>query len=373
MKVPFLSFDKVNEQVSDEMTFAFQKVFDSKRYILGESVGEFERQYAHYNKVEYCVGLSNGLDALTLCLRTLDVGPGDEVIVPSNTYIASVLAVLHVGATPVFVEPDLTTYNINPAGIDAAISNRTKVILPVHLYGQACEMGQIKKIASTNGFYIVEDNAQAHGAAYDGKPTGAWGDVNAVSFYPGKNFGALGDAGAITTDNEIYAAKIKALRNYGSEKKYYNEYAGYNMRMDELQASFLLVKIKYIAAWTLERQQIASWYRTFLQGIGDIILPEVQALSTHVYHLFVIRTAYRDALEKHLNANSIGTLIHYPIPMHLQKAFEFLGYEKGSFPIAEEISNTCLSLPLYPGISMDEVEFVCGTIKAFFDQELLSK
>ncbi len=367
MTIPFLSFDAVNEQVRAEMIAAFTTVFDSKWYILSKAVQQFEKEYAAFNEVPHCIGISNGLDALHLCLKVLNVGPGDEVIVPSNTYIASVLAISYTGATPVFAEPDEASFNINPQLIEAAITTNTKAIMPVHLYGQCCQMDAIMQIADRHKLCVIEDNAQAQGAAYNGRLTGSFGIVNGTSFYPAKNLGALGDAGAITTANGDIAEKIKALRNYGSQKKYYNEVIGYNMRMDELQAAFLSVKLAYLAAWTCERQQIAAWYDAALKGIGDIVTPVTVPGATHVYHLYVIKTAHRDALQQYLYANGISTLIHYPVPPHLQEAYRHLGYQPGDFPIAEKLAQTCLSLPVYIGLGEEQVAFIASTIKAFFN------
>jgi dTDP-4-amino-4,6-dideoxygalactose transaminase len=316
--------------------------------------------------VVYCVGVSNGLDALHLALKSLGIGSGDEIIVPSNTYIATALAVSFVGAKPVFVEPDLNTYNLNPVFIEAAITSKTKAIIPVHLYGQSCEMEQIIKIAQKYNLYVVEDNAQSQGATYNGKLTGSWGDVNGTSFYPGKNLGALGDAGAVTTNSDLIASKIKTLRNYGSEKKYYNDVIGHNMRLDELQAAFLSIKLKYLKQWIIERKQIAAWYNETLYGVGDLVLPQIHPNATHVFHLYVIRTSKRDALQEYLTKNGIGTLIHYPVPPHLQKAYEYLGFKKGAFPITEKISESCLSLPLWPGMNQNQVDTVVMNIKQFY-------
>jgi dTDP-4-amino-4,6-dideoxygalactose transaminase len=295
----------------------------------------------------------------------LGIGKGDEVIVPSNTYIATALAVSFVGATPIFVEPNIETYNIDPNRIEAAINSKTKAIMPVHLYGQACEMDAIKTIADKHQLFIIEDNAQSQGASYNNILTGAWGNINGTSFYPGKNLGALGDAGAITTNDKELANKAMVLRNYGSQKKYYNEVIGHNMRLDECQATFLSVKLRYLDIWTKQRLQIAAWYDEALKSVEQIILPKTAIQATHVYHLYVIRTQKRDELLRYLNDAGIGTLIHYPIPPHLQQAYTHLGYKKGDFPLAEEIANTVLSLPMWPGMSIDEVDYVARTLKAF--------
>jgi len=367
MNVSFFSFDSVNEQVRTNLFDAFSKVYDSKWYILGKSVEEFEQAYAAFSHTKYCIGTSNCLDALVLALQTLNIGEGDEVIVPSNTYIATVLAVTRVGATPVFVEPYETTYNINPQKVSAAITQKTRAIIPVHLYGQPCEMDEILKIARSNNLYVIEDNAQSHGAKWNDKITGSWGDINATSFYPGKNLGALGDAGAVTTDNEEWQLRIKSLRNYGSLRKYYNEEPGYNMRLDELQAAFLTVKLGYLEQWNEQRIEAAALYRKNLEKVGDIILPFQAPEATHVYHLFVIRTGQRDQLQKHLLDNNIHTLIHYPVPPHLQKAYQYLNYKEGDFPIAEKLASTMLSLPLYPGIKEEEVNYVSKCIADFYN------
>ncbi|MFI5196075.1 MAG: DegT/DnrJ/EryC1/StrS family aminotransferase [Chitinophagales bacterium] len=365
--IPFLNFQPAHAVIKDEMMKAFEDVYDNCRFILGERLSAFEATYSKFNEVKFTVGVSNGLDALFLALKSLNIGSGDEVIVPSNTYIATVLAVLHAGATPVFVEPDINTCNIDPQKIEAAITPKTKVIIPVHLYGQACEMGKIAELANKNSLHIVEDNAQSHGASFKDIKTGSWGIVNATSFYPGKNLGALGDGGAITTNDEALTNKLRMLRNYGSEKKYYNEISGYNMRLDELQAALLSVKLKYLASWTIQRQQIAAGYDEGLQGIDGLVLPCTHPDATHVYHLYVIRSDKRDHLSKHLSANGIDTLIHYPVPPHLQKALGRLGYRKGDFPIAEKLANTCLSLPVWPGMEQNDIAYIIETIKKFYE------
>jgi dTDP-4-amino-4,6-dideoxygalactose transaminase len=356
----------MHSAIRDEMQEAFSRVYDSNWFVLGKEVEQFENAYALFNQVKHTVGLSNGLDALHLALKTCDVGVGDEVIVPSNTYIATVMAVSYVGATPVFVEPNGKTYNIDPNCIEQAITSKTKAIMPVHLYGQACEMSAIMAIAKKYNLYVIEDNAQSQGASFDGKLTGSWGDINGTSFYPGKNLGALGDAGAITTNSDDLAQKVRVFRNYGSQKKYYNEVIGHNMRLDELQAALLGVKLKKLKEWTAERQQIASWYDEALKELDGITLPKIANEATHVYHLYVIRTDKRDELQKHLQDNGVGTLIHYPVPPHLQDAYQALGYKKGHFPIAEKIAETSLSLPMWPGMSNEEVIEVSNHAKNFF-------
>ena len=358
----------MHSAIKAEMQEAFSRVYDSNWFVLGKEVEQFENAYASFNQVKHTVGLSNGLDALHLALKACGVGVGDEVIVPSNTYIATVLAVSYVGATPVFVQPNIETYNIDPNLIQAAITSKTKAIMPVHLYGQACEMTAIMKLAHKHQIMVIEDNAQSQGASFDGKLTGSWGDINGTSFYPGKNLGALGDAGAVTTNSDDLAQKVRILRNYGSQKKYYNQVIGHNMRVDELQAALLSVKLQKLNEWTIQRQQIAAWYNDALTDVEGIILPKIAYGATHVYHLYVIRTIKRDELQKYLNENGIGTLIHYPIPPHLQEAYKDLGYKKGDFPFAEEIAKTALSLPLWPGMTHTEVLKVSDTISNFVNE-----
>ncbi|MEY4860344.1 MAG: hypothetical protein RL059_43 [Bacteroidota bacterium] len=365
--IPFLSFEAMHQSIKIEMQDVFNDVYDSYWYVNGKQLISFELNYAKLNETNFCIGVSNGLDALILALRSLEIGEGDEVIIPSNTYIATALAVTHVGATPIFVEPRIDTYNINPELIEPAITIKTKAIMPVHLYGQACEMDEIMSIAKKFNLFVIEDNAQAHLSSYNGKLTGSFGDVNGTSFYPGKNLGALGDAGAVTTDNEMLARKIEILRNYGSQKKYFNEVLGYNNRLDELQAAFLSIKLKYLSSWTQERRDIANFYNESLKDNDNLILPIVANGATHSYHLYVIRTSKRDELKTFLEENGIGTMIHYPIPPHLQEAYQSLGYKKGDFPIAEEIAETCLSLPIWPGMSSKQVEFVSERITKYFE------
>jgi dTDP-4-amino-4,6-dideoxygalactose transaminase len=367
MNIPFLSFSEVNHQIKRQILTAFERFFDDAWYILGERVKEFENQYAEFNKVAHCVGVSNGLDALHIALRTLNVGPGDKVIVPSNTYIATVLAVSYTGATPVFVEPDINTYNIDTAKLAAAITPDVKAIMPVHLYGQSCDMQSVMDIANAHNIYVIEDNAQSQGALFNGKLTGSWGQINGTSFYPGKNLGALGDAGAVTTNDVSLAHQASMLRNYGSDRKYHYDLIGHNMRLDECQAAFLAVKLKYLNEWTNQRKQLAAWYNQALAGIGDLTLPFVHDQATHVYHLYVVRSPLRDQLQQYLQSKGVGTLIHYPIPPHLQEAYSHMGFKKGDFPIAEQIADTCLSLPMWPGMTQDMIIYIADTIKSFYE------
>lgn len=366
MKIPFLNFEPMHSPIRMEMKKAFEKVYDSYWYVQGSELNQFEESYARFNQTKYAVGVSNGLDALYLSLKVLGIKKGDEVIIPSNTYIATVLAVSYLGATPVFVEPKVSTYNLNPELIEEAITQKTKAIMPVHLYGQSCEMDAIMTVAKKHNLFVVEDNAQAHGCHYNRKPTGSFGHINGTSFYPGKNLGALGDAGAITTNDEELAFKVKTLRNYGSSKKYYNDVIGHNMRLDEMQAAFLSVKLNHLQNWTKQRQEIANCYNEALSTIDQVITPEIAKNAEHVYHLYVIRTQKRDALQQYLNEHDIGTLIHYPIPSHLQKAYNQLGYRKGDLPLAENLSDTSLSLPIWPGMEVQQIEYISETISSFF-------
>lgn len=366
MKVPFLSFEATNRQVKAGMLSAYEQLIDSGWYVLGERVKQFEEQYAGFSHTKHCIGVGNGLDALHIALKTLGIGPGDEVIVPSNTYIATLLAVSYTGAMPVLAEPDIHTFNISPSRFAEKINSRTKAVMPVHLYGQACEMTAIMQIADKHGIFVIEDNAQAHGASCDGRLTGSFGHINATSFYPGKNLGALGDAGALTTDNDELATLARMWRNYGSEKKYYNTVKGLNSRLDESQAGVLSVKLPFLKAWNGERASIADHYNQHLQGTGDLILPQLARGCTSAYHLYVIRTEHRNPLQEHLTQQGIGTLIHYPIPPHLQQAYKDWGYKQGDFPIAEKMAGTCLSLPLFVGMTRDQQDYVIETIHNYY-------
>ncbi|TWR25177.1 DegT/DnrJ/EryC1/StrS family aminotransferase [Mucilaginibacter pallidiroseus] len=364
--IPFFDFSYINQLLEAEINEAFHDFYRSNWYILGKKLSSFEEQYAAFSGTQHCVGVANGLDALEIALKVLNIGPGDEVIVPSNTFIATWLAISHVGATIVPVEPLLTTSNIDPYKIEAAITAKTKAIMPVHLYGQACQMDEIMAIAYKHKLLVVEDNAQAHGATFKGKATGSFGHINATSFYPTKNFGALGDGGALTTDNADLARQAALMRNYGSEQKYHNEIVGYNSRLDELQAAFLSVKLSYLKRFTSERQEVAKQYDLLLANVNDIKLTHTAAGASHSYHLYVIHIDKREELQLFLKENGIETAIHYPVPPHLQNAYQHLGFKVGSFPIAEQLAKTCLSLPMYPGITTSDVGYVTDTIKRFY-------
>lgn len=360
--IQFLDLKSIQIAQVDELKAAFSRVIDSGWYILGQELNQFEREYADYCGASHCVGVANGLDALTLSLRALDIGPGDEVIVPSNTYIATWLAVSHVGATPVPVEPVAATANIDPHRLAAALTPRTRAIMPVHLYGQPAEMAPILSFAREHGLKVVEDGAQAHGARYRGQRLGAHGDVVAWSFYPGKNLGALGDGGAITTQDPLIAERIRSLRNYGSRVKYHNDEIGYNSRLDELQAALLRVKLPLLDQFNRQRTAIAELYLAGLQGLG-LTLPVIHPDCESAWHLFVIRHPQRDRLAKALAERGIGTMIHYPVPPHLQPAYAGLNLPRGSLPISEALHAEVLSLPMGPTMSLEQAQEVVRALR----------
>jgi len=351
------------KELQPEIDRAIKRVLSSGWYILGSEVDEFELAFSRYCESKYAVGVGNGLDALHLALLAMGVKPGDEVIVPSNTYIATWLAVSQCGATPIPVEPIEATYNINPEMIEDSITSRTKVILPVHLYGQPADLDPILAIAHKHGLRVLEDAAQAHGAYYKGKRIGGHGDAIAWSFYPGKNLGALGDGGAVTTNDVEIADCIRVLRNYGSRIKYKNEIQGFNSRLDPIQAAILQVKLAYLDEWNARRKVIAKKY---LEALSDteLVLPQVPEWAEPVWHLFVIRSPKRETLQQHLRDASIGTMIHYPIPPHLQRAYVDLGFSEGCFPIAEAVANEVLSLPIGPHLEMEDADVVISSIKS---------
>ena len=365
--ISFLDLKTLYHEIKPEIDDAVMRVLNSGWYIGGVEVENFEVDYANYCNASYCVGVANGLDALYLSLRALDIGPGDEVIVPSNTYIATWLAVSHCGAIPVPVEPDIHTHNIDPSLIEAAITSRTKVILPVHLYGQAADMDPILALAQKYKLWVLEDGAQAHGARYKDKKIGAHGDIVAWSFYPGKNLGAMGDAGAVTTNNQEIADRIRILRNYGSEVKYKNEYQGYNSRLDPIQAAILRVKLKYLDQWNLRRCNIAKQYQEAFNAT-ELIQPFVPEWTDPVWHLYVVKHPQRDELQKTLKNSGVETMIHYPIPPHLQTAYKSLGFKKGDFPISENLHETVLSLPIGPGQNIQSTQTVIDSVCAGVDQ-----
>lgn len=342
MKIPFADVRPMHNEIREELDAAYKRVLDKGWFIQGDECGEFEKEYAAYIGTKYCVGVATGLDAIYLILRAMDIGVGDEVLVPSNTYIATALAVSYAGAVPVFVEPEIETFNIDASRIEEKINPCTKAIIAVHLQGRPADMHSINMVAKKYGLKVIEDAAQAHGSKYRGKMAGSLSDAAAFSFYPGKNLGALGDGGCVTTDDKELADKIRALGNYGSDYKYHHIYRGTNSRLDEIQAAFLRVKLPNLERWNRERQRIGERYLSEIKN-PEIILPlKSTEVYQHIYHVFVIRSARRDELERYLADKGIGTVKHYPIPIHLQAAYKDLEIKKGILPIAEEISATVL-------------------------------
>lgn len=362
MTVPFLDVAAGYQELRSELEDAVLRSLRSGWYIGGEDVDGFEREFAAFTETAHCVGVGNGLDALQLALRAMGVGAGDAVIVPSNTFIATWLAVSQVGATPVPVEPIPGTYNIDPARIEEAITPTTKAILPVHLYGQPADLDAILTIARRHNLKVLEDAAQAHGARYKGRRIGGQGDLVAWSFYPGKNLGAMGDAGAITTNNAELADRIRVLRNYGSRTKYVNEVQGFNSRLDPVQAAALRIKLKVLDEWNARRAVISAIYMSELANT-EVRLPAVPEWATPIWHLFVVQHPERDELQRMLTAAGVSTLIHYPIPPHLQKAYAGFGWKDGAFPIAERMARQVLSLPMGPQLTSDEVGAVVRALK----------
>jgi dTDP-3-amino-3,4,6-trideoxy-alpha-D-glucose transaminase len=366
MKVPILDLKPAYEELRAELDAAYHRVMESGWVLLGKELDAFEGEYAASVGVKHCVGVANGLEAMQLVLMALEVGAGDEVIVPSHGYIATWLAVTHVGATPVPCEPDPDTYNLDPTRLASLITPRTKVILPIHLYGQTADMQAINRVAKERGIFVLEDAAQSHGALCHGRASGALADAAGVSFYPSKNLGALADAGAVTTSDAALADKLRHLRNYGSKVRYHNEYLGLNSRLSELQAAFLRAKLPKLAEWNTRRAVLAKRYQERLRDISELVLPRVPDWAAPVWHLFVIRTARRDALQNFLGAREIGTQIHYPVPPHLSRAYLNLGWKRGDFPLAEQFADQVLSLPVGPHITTEQVDFVCDAIRDFF-------
>jgi dTDP-4-amino-4,6-dideoxygalactose transaminase len=364
MNIPFLDLKTPHAEIREALQAAFTRVLDSGWYIQGEALAKFEQDFAAYCGAEHCIGVANGLDALHLILRAYGIGPGDEVIVPSNTFIATWLAVSHAGARPVPVEPDDGTFNIDPARIEQAVTPRTRAIIPVHLYGQPADMDAINAIAARHGLKVIEDAAQAHGARYKGRRAGALGDAAGFSFYPGKNLGALGDGGAVTTNDPVLAERIRMLGNYGSRTKYRNELQGFNSRLDELQAAFLSEKLAKLDEWNARRARVAAIYQERLRD-SALRVPVVPHWAEPVWHLYVVRSGSRDALQSHLAARGIGSLVHYPIPPHLQGAYAMAGWREGDWPLSERMHREVLSLPMGPTLSEEEAEKVAEAVLAF--------
>lgn len=362
MNIPFLDLERTHSPILPELNKAFDAVMKSGVFIMGRELELFEQEFASYCDVKYCAGVGNGLDALRLLLIAHDIKQGDEVIVPSNTFIATWLAVTQCGAIPVAVEPNLQTFNLDPQLIKQSITTKTKAIIPVHLYGQPAEMDIICKIAAEHNLIVIEDAAQAQGAQYKGRKIGSLGNSAATSFYPGKNLGALGDGGAVLTNDPIIYEKVCELRNYGSSKKYHHNQIGINSRLDEMQAAFLRVKLRHLDAWNNKREEAANLYKKYITNL-EIQKPVVLAEMFSSWHLYVIQTSRRNELRDYLHTKGVQTLIHYPIPPHLQKCYSSFAHL--SLPIATSLSNTCLSLPIYPNLTIDEIEYICLAINKF--------
>ena len=365
MFIPFADLRPMHDELREDLDRAYNKVMDSSNFIQGEECSAFEEEYAAYCGVKYCVGVANGLEALQLSLMAMGIGAGDEVIVPSNTYIATALAVTFAGATPVFAEPDINTYNIEPSLVEDKITSRTRAIMPVDLQGRAADMDEINRIAAKHGLRVIEDAAQAHGALYKGRRVGSLSEITCFSFYPGKNLGAMGDAGCVVTDDKDLADRIRALGNYGSDYKYHHIYKGVNSRLDEMQSAFLRVKLPHIDRWNEDRRKTAQRYHDEITNPLIIHPPVSTDDYTHIYHVYCIRCEKRDELEKYLNDNGIMTVKHYPTPMHLQGAYSDLGIPKGALPVAEKISSTVLSIPMFYGMTSEQTEYVIDRINGF--------
>ena len=366
MKIPILDLKPAYDELRAELDAAYHRVMESGWLLLGKELEAFEAEYAASVGVKHCVGVANGLEAIHLALLAHGIGAGDEVIVPSHGYIATWLAVTHVGARPVPCEPDPATYNLDPARLEALITPHTKAILPIHLYGQTADMAAINAIAARHGLFVLEDAAQSHGARCHDRAAGALGHAAGVSFYPSKNLGAMADGGAVTTNDDMLAEKIRHLRNYGSKVRYQNEFVGLNSRLSELQAAFLRAKLPRLAEWNARRAALAARYREQLGDVGGLTLPVVAPWAEPVWHLFVVRTQWRDALQKHLAAAGIGTQIHYPVPPHLSRAYASAGWKRGDFPLAERFADEVLSLPIGPHVSAAQADYVCSEARKFF-------
>jgi len=365
-EIRYIPFEKTDAQLKDEYMSALSRFLDEKQYILGKEVRKFEENWAAFCQTKYAVGVGNGYDALFLALKSVNLGPGDEIIVPSHTFAATTLAVVNTGATPILVDADPQTFNIDVGKIESSITSRTKAILVVHLYGNPCDMEKILSICDQHKLLLIEDNAQSHGARYKEKATGSFGIVSATSFYPVKNLGALGDAGIVNTSDENVFEKLKLLRNYGSPDKHKMILPGVNSRLDELQAAFLNIKLKHLATWNKERKKIANQYYRHLQDTGPLqtcMQPECVESANHIFPVLVKE---RDKLRAHLLSKGIHTLRHYPLPYHLEPAFSHLNYTRGSFPVTENICEKEISLPIFPGLKEDEVSFICKEIRSFY-------
>lgn len=373
MKIPFLDLKAQYNSIKDEVTPAIQNVLDNTAYILGKAVVDFEKAFADAHDTKHCIAVSSGTDANHLVLWALGIKAGDEVIVPANTFIATAWGATLCGATPVFVDCEEDSYNIDPAKLEAAITPNTKAIVAVHLYGQPADIDPLKKIADKHNILLVEDCAQAHLAEYKGKKIGGLTIASSYSFYPGKNLGAYGEGGAVLTNDDELAKKIKMLRDHGAAQKYYHQVFGHNYRMDGIQGAVLGVKMNHIGDWTEKRRNNAALYNKYLSGVDGIVLPKEMDYAKHVYHLFVIKTVNttkRDQLASYLNEKGIATGLHYPVPLHQQECFNSLGYKKGDFPVAEKLAENGLSLPMFPELTEEQIEYICSNVKEFAAKEL---
>jgi len=367
MNVPFVDLKAQYASIKGEIHPAIQQVLDDSAFILGKAVTDFEAEFGNRHEVKYCYGLGSGTDGNHLALWGLGIGPGDEVLIPANTFIATAWGATLCGATPVFVDCDPVNYNIDPQKVEERITSRTKAIVAVHLYGQPADMDSLADIARRHNLYLVEDCAQGHLSEYRGRPVGGLGYSSSFSFYPGKNLGAYGEGGAVATNDPELARKFRMIRDHGSERKYHHEMLGHNYRMDGIQGAVLGVKMKHLQRWTEARRAHASQYGNLLRGLPDFVLPAEMPYAKHVYHLYVVRTPQREKLQTHLQKRGISTGLHYPVPLHLQKAFQHLGYKKGDFPVSEMAADHVLSLPMYPELTTGQVEYVAESIREFFD------
>ncbi|MBM2839895.1 MAG: glutamine--scyllo-inositol aminotransferase [Bacteroidetes bacterium] len=367
MHVPFVNLKTQYAALKHQMVPALESLMESSQFILGKAVTDFEHAFAEAHQMKECVGVGSGTDALHIVLWAYGVGPGDEVITAANTFIATAEAISLTGATPVFVDVDPVTYTMNPALLERAITGRTKAVIPVHLYGQAAPMDEIMRIADRHGIAVLEDACQAHLTTFSGTYVGHFGVAAAFSFYPGKNLGAYGEAGAVTTNDAALANKLRILRDHGQVKKYHHAMWGLNYRLDAIQATVLNIKMPYLRSWTEARRRHADMYNRMLSGVGDVVTPSERTGGTHVYHLYVIQTAHRDALQKHLQSNDIHTGLHYPVPLHLQEAYGSLGGKPGDFPVSEQLAVRGLSLPMFAELTNAQIEHVCAAIRDFFD------
>ncbi len=366
MKIPYLDLHLQYQSIKSEIDSAVRAVIDSSAFVLGPAVGEFEKAFAGYCRTKYCIGVNSGSNALLLALKALDIGPGDEVITAVNTFVATVSAIIHAGAKPALVDVDPDSCNIDPGLLPLALSRKTRAVIPVHLYGRMSDMDRILRIAGKHSIAVLEDAAQAHGARYKDRPAGSIGQAAAFSFYPAKNLGAFGEGGAVTTNDAAIDRQIRMLRDHGSAGKYSHELVGYNARMDGIQGAILNVKLKHLDRWNNARNRIAGWYHELLQNL-PIRLPSTDDDYRQVFHLYVIETGKREQLQQYLTERGVPTLVHYPIPIHLQRAFEYLGYRTGDFPVAEKLACEVLSLPIYPELTRQQVEYICEKISDFFN------